>query len=839
MEVVNTSAMRFAPLVSLESPDRYVMTLIIKGTFDLVYGGAIELAGLQTLPTSDQRFDESEDCSLRYEADFAPFKPNADLMLIGSCHTPRGIPLRTCEVSYRVGKWMKSLNVHGNRYWTSEHGVIPKITEAEPFVEMPLRYEFSFGGAGNRLNPLGKGSVKEKSKGDVERLPLPNIEDTKNPIKAFLDRPAPAGFGPLDRAWQQRQSKIGTYDSRWKNERWPCLPTDFDASFYNAAPSDAQLPGYLCGDEQLEFINLHPVHSTYQSQLPGLRVRCFVNEVPDDGSQEPVFREVPVNLDTLFVDMGREDVYLLWRGKTEIRSDDYREIKHVFIHTEPLDQTEASVEECHQIFLGELASGGAAASAAGFPLPNVDEMIGKIEARVADLVASGLSAQIINGQLDPRLNAIFPDLAGKSLDEMDTALDVFAVAALAGTKAIADKKEEDAREELAKSGIDLNEHKSAAQRAAKARQAEFITEVGLESDLQELDAEVKKSSVELYMLGIDLGPAANIVDSMSNGLAGLGLNGLPGVAFTEEAPLTRENVPVKVKNGDSFDGILLRGIDLSGLDLQNADFGGAIFVDCSLENADLRGANLSDAVLTQANLRNANLTGSQCQNANLARADLTQANFTSSILTNAILEQTVAVNAVFDQASATGTKFVGSDLTGASLLQAELTAVDLSSCILSKAIFRQSLMQRCDLAAASGKHVDFTAADLTQARASSNCTLTQSNFQQAQGKEANWSDADLTGSDFSYSFMPGAFFVRALLEKTNMQAAGLRQARFSKANMQGANLVECDLYQADFEAADLSFANLNGANAFEANFFRVTRNLTTTVGTNLKHTLLA
>ncbi len=127
----------------------------------------------------------------------------------------------------------------------------------------------------------------------------------------------PAGFGALGQMWIQRFSKLGSYKGNYVKERWPWFPKDFDWSYFNAAPSDLQVNGYLKGDEKLYFENLHPVHSQYNSQLPGLRVRCFISELND--KKEKLFKEVKMNLDTLWVDMESEKLVLVWRGVSDIK----------------------------------------------------------------------------------------------------------------------------------------------------------------------------------------------------------------------------------------------------------------------------------------------------------------------------------------------------------------------------------------------------------------------------------------------------------------------------------------------------------------------------------------
>jgi hypothetical protein len=127
-----------------------------------------------------------------------------------------------------------------------------------------------------------------------------------------FDRAAAVGFGPISQNWEPRRSKVGTYKGRWLKERWPWFPDDFDWSYFNAAPEDQQVEGYLHGDEELEFQNLHPNHPVYKSWLPGLRARAFVQiEVPDPDTPSE-FREVTLNLDTLWIDMDSERLF--WCG---------------------------------------------------------------------------------------------------------------------------------------------------------------------------------------------------------------------------------------------------------------------------------------------------------------------------------------------------------------------------------------------------------------------------------------------------------------------------------------------------------------------------------------------
>jgi hypothetical protein len=353
MEIVIQPPYFFAPMHGRLTFPGHTLTCIVKGTFDLRYKSKAVPSAKPLPPTGDKFFPPDEDMagSLRCENDFAYFKLSADLLLAGHCYTPGGKPAQAALATFGVGGRSSTLAVFGNRYWKGPPGM-RTISDPEPFTKMDLCYENSFGGPGFALNPVGKGFVKAEDESGKKVRPLPNIENPKDLIDSPSKHPQPVGFSPLGRMWKQRLDKAGSYGKQWLNERWPWFPKDFDWSYFNAAPPHMQMEGYLRGDETLYFENLHPVHPRYESQLPGLRVRCFTNKSLDDEKTE--FQEVTMRLDTLWADMDAERIALVWRGATEVKDEDFEEICHVFIMDEPLDQPPASLERCHKLFLEEL-----------------------------------------------------------------------------------------------------------------------------------------------------------------------------------------------------------------------------------------------------------------------------------------------------------------------------------------------------------------------------------------------------------------------------------------------------------------------------------------------------
>jgi hypothetical protein len=164
-------------------------------------------------------------------------------------------------------------------------------------------------------------------------IELPNIENPEEPIRTPRDRPAPAGFGPINPEWHQRVDKRGTkYGASWLKNRAPYYAIDFDWTYFNAAPEDQQIDGFLQGDEPLRLQNLIPDQAVLKTRLPGLRIRCFIND------RDQQFREVPMDLDTLLVDGDESQVLLTWRGVTQVKDREFDDVTAALIDSEPLSE---------------------------------------------------------------------------------------------------------------------------------------------------------------------------------------------------------------------------------------------------------------------------------------------------------------------------------------------------------------------------------------------------------------------------------------------------------------------------------------------------------------------
>ena len=332
-------------------PPRTALMVVVKGTFAFGDNGPCTIAEEQIPCLGEVPWDDGDPPSLKTETDHAVLKPRGEWYLVGTAHAPAGRPATVVPVRVKVGTLHKQLSVWGDRTW--ERGMLgSKPSAPRPFASIPLRWERSFGGGRIADNPVGRGTGPI-TEGETTIDPLPNIEDPARPIVSRDDRPPPAGMFPIPSTWQARIRRTGTYDARWKSERWPYFPLDFDYVFFNCAPHDQWCEGHWRGDEELELAGLHPHKPRLRTRLPGLRARLFVERAarrpPDATPLEllssvelealgaPTLADVPLRLDTIVLDADRQYAICQWRGLVDVADAQLSDIARIFVVHEPID----------------------------------------------------------------------------------------------------------------------------------------------------------------------------------------------------------------------------------------------------------------------------------------------------------------------------------------------------------------------------------------------------------------------------------------------------------------------------------------------------------------------
>lgn len=713
MDLVNETGFEAAWIIGKIDSPRFALTAIVKGTFRLRPDEAAIRVDEQ-LPLTGDLFDSDDPARpLRYPMDFAPFKPRADVLLVGTCHTPDSTPASFVPVTFQIGQRVKSALVFGDRHWSGR-----AVTKPLPFTALPLSWERAFGGPVFAENPLGRGAVPSGEE-PVERLLLPNLESPDRLIRKPSDNPAPVGFGPIPDAWPQRLRRCGTFDDRYLKERWPWPPVDLDWAFFNAASEDQQVDGYLKGDEPLVMENLHVGIPLYRSRLPGLRVRCFLNEHTRADFR---LREFNTFLDTSWIDMDSETLVLVWRGHTEVSGPELMEAAHLFLITESLDSPPADLRRCSR------------------------------------LLAEALSRrEMEDDELEPEEEA-----AEDSEDDSDTeSLDA---AGDGGGSTEAPSGENAAPEDAqAQDGNDVpappDETPLTAERVRDmAAAGASFAGVDLSSlrltgfDLRGVDFR------EAILTGADL-TRANLARANLTGavLAGANLREANcETAMFAEADLTgswltRASLQGANVEGADFSGARLHSADLRGVNGANAIFAEADLTDATLEEAMLTAADFCDARLHRTNFSHANLSEAAFEHAwgrhiRASGATLVKVRGAEAILCDADFHGSIADQSVWETAH-----MVGADLSSSSLNGAEFSGAYL-------------------------EHARLDATDMKQVRLNQ-ATLRGAQMRRSNLFEATLDEADLTGATLSESNLFGATLVDSLREGTEFTNANLRRIK--------------------------------------------------------------
>ncbi len=234
-----------------------VYVVVVKATYSFAGGGELRPIAPQPIVERDGYAGDPATSGLLRAAELGLPKPRVDVLLAGAVkfRAPMSESLARLEVGRRIDK---RVALFGDRHWLP--GVISELSASRPrpLTELPIAWERTAGGGDlkdpgltDRRNPAG--CTAARSPAALHGKRLPNFEDPREPTTATAwksqSRPAPVGLGPVAGHWEPRAGFAGTYDARWKEERAPLLPADFDPAFFNCAPADQQLAGYLPGEE--------------------------------------------------------------------------------------------------------------------------------------------------------------------------------------------------------------------------------------------------------------------------------------------------------------------------------------------------------------------------------------------------------------------------------------------------------------------------------------------------------------------------------------------------------------------------------------------------------------
>jgi hypothetical protein len=316
----NSTGMQAGVTGATDKEGREYAVVVVKGTYIVDSSGEVRLADKQQpLIYADAHHGDPGATSIKYECDFAPFKPTADVLVNGFAVSPRGNLVEQLTVSLEVGPMKKHLRVVGDRRWEAGiQGTRP--TPPTPFAEMPLLFERAFGGSdrthvnseyhGTEMrNPVGVGYHRNSEPRNLDGRALPNIEYPDQLLSRWNDIPTPAGFATIGRGWQPRVAYAGTYDKAWLDDKFPFLPGDFDERYFQSAPADQQMPE-LTAKMAVRCTNMS-AGGLLAFAIPQVTLPLMFRFRDRDAIVEP-------RLDTLLIEPDKRSFLLVWRARVAV-----------------------------------------------------------------------------------------------------------------------------------------------------------------------------------------------------------------------------------------------------------------------------------------------------------------------------------------------------------------------------------------------------------------------------------------------------------------------------------------------------------------------------------------
>ena len=893
--------------VRLENQNRLVIGLMVAFEFSNADVAAVSLLSEVQLWAKAREALGAREC-----LDEGFSKPVAEFLVYCSAWTPRAQPAGQVLVTVSVGDLRKSLFVSGDRHFNA----FGMASSPKPFVSMPITRQTAFGGWGFASNTLGKGFVSPGRADNVGGFPLPNVENPRQLVASRSDTPTPAGFWAHTPDLPQRTQHLGKFDQPWLAATWPHLPHDTNAKYFQVAPDDQRFSGFLRGDETIQIDNMHPGRASIRTALPALRARCFVNR-RINGCDE--FSELQTQAETVWLFPELECGIVLYRATAIVRDEDADEISHVMAEWEPMAGQSQDVSHYQQLFNGDgparaagvvdrvqaqaqaapvtataTASAGAAAPAGAGPAFAV------ASAPDAGLILPAAETpelqelERLSAEFDKNFDAVMrennltqEDLAPYSgRDLAEEALLPTPEHSIQELEKMAAELEEQTQEFMRTHGL-TDQNLQAAMADAEPELAE--TPLDVANSLREFDVHLKAvvhaagvTQFHIDALAADAPELADILVSSSQytqsllaadaaaPAAVLMADAMPAAATPKlkaspqtEAQalplkLTREDVVMRHAQRQGFAAQDLSGLDLSGLNLADADFSAALLDKTSFKDSRLAAADFRKALVKGGDFTGADLTGTLFASvsaggaafakARMAGLDGSNSDFSGADFSQAELSKANFNNAIFDKAKMTGVKaaaftaqrasFADCDLTGADLAGARLNAAVFNGAKLCGATFTAATCDNAEFYGVDASGAKFSGADLRASRADASSQFVGAVLTRAQMERASWGGAMLGKASLEGATLDNADFSRTQATDANFSRASAKGTKFDRADLTRADFTGVNLFNGSLRKANVEQTLMRKANLYGVDFYGSSPTMASLEGSNIDQTLL-
>ena len=292
--------------------------------------------------------------------------------------------------------------------------------------------------------------------------------------------------------------------------------------------------------------------------------------------------------------------------------------------------------------------------------------------------------------------------------------------------------------------------------------------------------------------------------------------------------------------------------------LQGATVNNLNLTCINLQDADIHGVNMSNVNLSHVNMRRANIQQSTIGSSDLRHSDLTSTNLSNSTITQTNISSARVKNTDFSSSTLREVSFSSKarnpsdSLVNVNFNATTLNDVRFDSIVIKDVDFSQlTAMDDLSFLHCRLKNVDFSNLDFSDNENMgyaiydnvnfTNANLSRANLQRTGiGSNVDFTNTNLENVNLSYANLPGVN-----LSNLNMRAANIRNANLSGANLRGTNLHSATIIYANLDNADLRDTDLrnilwgsgpsaNGADFRGATFDRISFQRSKLTGANFE-----
>ena len=341
---------------------QHILSVLSKKTYSIDCNGKCFEAD-QKLPLYEEFiYYPDNNKLLQHDSDLYAFKPLTDVVIKG--YATHKHPTARFVAGVQVGRHSTEILVQGNRkaFLNAENKI--QFTGAELIQQVPLRYDYAYGGcdteaekkiilpdpevikllpAGFDLfakslfryqrNLAGKGYIVQNNRTSFDNLELPNLEDPLDLLtpenllvgdeNRWHEMPLPRCTDWADILFYPRLDYFGIakifekkpYQLKETIRKWADKsllsetkpPDSFNHRCCNGASLGLQLP-YVARGEQVKLTNMHPKHADFKFELPAEYPRIWI-----DGRKGKLLETKPV-IQTVVIEPDENRLSLVWRG---------------------------------------------------------------------------------------------------------------------------------------------------------------------------------------------------------------------------------------------------------------------------------------------------------------------------------------------------------------------------------------------------------------------------------------------------------------------------------------------------------------------------------------------